>query len=50
MQVFAAVDPSVQIQWTHKDGDAVSTGTTFGQASPVARLPWSSTFRCRSTQ
>ena len=33
MQVFAAVDPDVRIQWSRKDGDAVTKGTRFGEVS-----------------
>ncbi|MFQ5569788.1 MAG: carboxylating nicotinate-nucleotide diphosphorylase [Rhodothermales bacterium] len=31
-RVFAAVDPSLQMEWTYQDGDAVRRGTIFGTA------------------
>ncbi len=36
-RVFALMDPAVEITWTQQDGDAVTTGTTFGTVTGPAR-------------
>ena len=37
MQVCAAVDPGLEVTWTHKDGDFVVKGTIFGGVRGAAR-------------
>lgn len=36
-QVFAEVDPGLEVTWTHKDGDFVVKGTIFGSVRGSAR-------------
>lgn len=36
MQVCAAVDPGLELTWTHKDGDFVVKGTIFGSVHGAA--------------
>ena len=36
-QVFAEVDPGLEVTWTHKDGDFVLKGTIFGTVHGSAR-------------